>query len=77
MSYHQHTDTVELLVARLHEDAAARDSVGGTPHKERQMLRESGLLNLIIPQRFRQALADEQRRLTDILVADPSPEGAF
>ena len=27
--------------------------------------------------RVRQALADEQRRLTDTLVADPSPEGAF
>ena len=27
--------------------------------------------------RVRQALADDQRRLTDILVADPSPEGAF
>ena len=52
MSHHRYSNTVDHLVARLHEDAAARDAAGGTPHEARRMLRESGLLNLTIPRQF-------------------------
>lgn len=52
MTPHPYTDTVDHLVARLQEDAAARGLAAGTPLEARRMLRESGLLNLTIPRQF-------------------------
>ena len=37
------------VAAELAKSAAARDAVGGTPKRERDLLRDSGLLTLVIP----------------------------
>ena len=40
------------LAAAIAGDAAARDRAGGTPKRERDLIRASGLLKLIVPQRY-------------------------
>lgn len=40
------------VASRLEETAIERDKKGGTAYAERQLIRESGLLNLIIPQEY-------------------------
>lgn len=41
-----------VLSRKLEEGAAERDARGGTPKAERDLIRASGLLNLMIPQEF-------------------------
>lgn len=45
-------DTARELARQFHETAVARDLQGGNPKKERDLIRESGLLKLLIPERF-------------------------
>ena len=46
------TPTVLSVAAALAATAAARDKAGGTALAERQLLRDSGLLTLAVPQAF-------------------------
>jgi len=46
----QLSELARVVAARLAASAVARDKAGGTPKAERDLLRESGLLNAIIPQ---------------------------
>ena len=46
------TDVVESVATKLAEDAAQRDREGGSALAARQLLRESGLLNLLVPTQF-------------------------
>ncbi|MBE9181336.1 acyl-CoA dehydrogenase family protein [Oculatella sp. LEGE 06141] len=47
-----YTALVNSLTAEFAETAVERDAKGGTPYHERDRLRQSGLLNLIIPQAY-------------------------
>lgn len=42
----------EELAKKFYIDAAKRDAMGGNPKKERDLLRESGLLKVLIPQEY-------------------------
>ena len=42
----------EKLARKFYENAAKRDEMGGNPKKERDLIRESGLLKVLIPQKF-------------------------
>ena len=44
--------TAQKLVPLIAETAVERDRAGGTPERERDLLRESGLLTLSIPERY-------------------------
>lgn len=43
---------VEELAEKFAENAAIRDIKGGTPHAERDLIRKSGLLKVLIPEEF-------------------------
>ncbi|MGA2449796.1 MAG: acyl-CoA dehydrogenase family protein [Polyangiaceae bacterium] len=45
-------ETAEALARELAETAVARDRAGGTPKRQRDRIRESGLLGLIVPARL-------------------------
>lgn len=47
-----HTEAVEILAAQLAATAVERDKRGGTALAERNLLRQSGLLNLSVPREF-------------------------
>ncbi len=42
----------EELAAEFAKDAVERDKAGGTPKRQRDLIRESGLLKLIIPSQY-------------------------
>lgn len=42
----------EELAQKFNENAAKRDLIGGTPKQERDLIRESGLLRVLIPKEF-------------------------
>src|SRR3954468_7011992 len=42
----------EELAQKFKENAAQRDTLGGTPKHERDLIRKSGLLKVLIPQEF-------------------------
>lgn len=46
------TQTVERVARALAENAVQRDRQGGTAYAQRQLLRESGLLTLLIPEAY-------------------------
>lgn len=54
------------LKQKLKETAAERDSKGGTAFHERQLIRDSGLLKLFLPERFGGAAQDWQSILLTI-----------
>ncbi|MDQ0884749.1 acyl-CoA dehydrogenase family protein [Peribacillus sp. V2I11] len=45
-------EKAKKLAAYFAEDAVVRDKLGGTPKKQKDQIRESGLLNLLIPEEF-------------------------
>ena len=45
-------EKAEKLATYFAEDAAERDELGGTPKKQKDKIRESGLLNLLIPKEY-------------------------
>ncbi|MBF5005125.1 acyl-CoA dehydrogenase family protein [Diaphorobacter caeni] len=47
-----HTGVVESVATQLAATAAQRDKLGGSALKQRQLLRESGLLTLLVPKEF-------------------------
>ncbi len=46
------SDTVDMLVTQFRSTAAERDHAGGTPKAERDLLRRSGLLSMVIPREY-------------------------
>ncbi len=46
------TTALYYLKQKLKATAAERDQAGGTAFNERQLIRESGLLKLFLPERF-------------------------
>ena len=45
----QAAQIADELAKELAKSAAERDAIGGTPKRERDLLRQSGLLGLVIP----------------------------
>ena len=45
-------EIAEDLAKKFNENAAERDAIGGNPKVERDLIRESGLLKVLIPEEF-------------------------